>query len=84
MAYTDQKLDLFKVGQTFRDLNPGKTKFANQTSQYRCKAKKTNDPEKRKHLLKEADEFDKIWKSMEINTPKRMGMSRIPRSYYTY
>ena len=69
MAYTNQKLDYFKVGQTFRNLNPGKAKFANQASQYRCKAKKEKDPEKRKQLLKEAEELDKIWKSMKINTP---------------
>lgn len=69
MAYTNHKLDLFKTCQTFCDLNPDKAKFANQASQYRYKAKKTNDPEKRKQLLKEAEELDKIWKSMKINTP---------------
>ena len=56
MAYTNQKLDYFKAGQTFRDLNPDKAKFANQASQYRCKAKKEKDPEKRKHFLKKAAE----------------------------
>lgn len=50
----------------------------------RTNAKKTNDPEKREQLLKEAEELDKIWKSMKINTPKRMGMPSIPKSYFKY
>ena len=50
----------------------------------RNRTKKSHDPEKRKKLLKEAEEFDKIWQSMEIKTPKRMGMPRIPKSYFKY
>ena len=57
MAYTNQKLDYFKAGQIFRDLNSDKAKFANQASQYRYKAKKEKDPENRKHFLKKAAEY---------------------------
>ena len=75
-------IELAVCGQNQATLNPERQSIYHKAWDRRNRAKKTKDPEKRKKLLKEADEFDKIWKSMEIKTPKRIGMPRIPRSYY--
>jgi hypothetical protein len=77
-------IELAICGQNQATLNPERQSIYHKAYTKRANAKKTNDPEKRKKLLKEAEELDKIWKSMKINTPKRMGMPSIPKSYFKY
>ena len=81
---TNKQIDYKVAGDNHAMYNKERQSIYHKAWDRRNRAKKTKDPEKRKKLLKEAEEFDKIWQSMEIKTPKRMGMPRIPRSYYTY
>ena len=81
---TNKQIDYKVAGDNHAMYNKERQTIYHKAWDRRNRAKKTKDPEKRKKLLKEAEEFDKIWQSMEIKTPKRMGMPRIPRSYYTY
>lgn len=84
MAYSDQYLDYFAAVGNFKDLNPDKHKYGNYASQYRCKAKKERDPEKRKRLLKKAEEYQKKADAIPSVTTKSLGMPRIPKSYFKY
>ena len=84
MAYTNQKLDYFKAGQTFRDLNPDKAKFANQASQYRCKAKKEKVPEKRKHFLKKAAEYQAKADACGPSVKASQVFPKMPKSMFKY
>ena len=81
---TNKQINYKVAGDNHAMYNKERQSIYHKAWDRRNRVKKTKDPEKRKKLLKEAEEFDKIWKSMEIKTPKRMGMPRIPRSYYTY
>ena len=81
---TDNQINFKVAGDNHAMYNKERQAIYHKAYTKRANAKKTNDPEKRKQLLKEAEELDKIWKSMKINTPKRMGMPSIPKSYFKY
>lgn len=81
---TNKQINYKVAGDNHAMYNKERQSIYHKAYTKRANAKKTNDPEKRKQLLKEAEELDKIWKSMKINTPKRMGMPSISKSYFKY
>ena len=81
---TNKQINYKIAGDNHAMYNKERQSIYHKAWDRRNRAKKTKDPEKRKKLLKEAEEFDKIWKSMEIKTPKRMGMPSISKSYFKY
>jgi hypothetical protein len=81
---TNKQINYKVAGDNHAMYNKERQSIYHKAWDRRNRAKNTRDPEKRKKLLKEAEEFDKIWQSMEIKTPKKMGMPRIPRSYFKY
>ena len=81
---TNKQINYKIAGDNHAMYNKERQSIYHKAWDRRNRAKKTKDPETRKKLLKEAEEFDKIWKSMGIKTPKRMGMPSISKSYFKY
>ena len=81
---TSKQINYKVAGDNHAMYNKERQSIYHKAWQKRDSAKKTRDPEKRKQLLKEADKLDKIWQAMKINTPKRMGMPKMPKGYFKY